>query len=184
MAAIKQRTTHSVLSVPRRSLRTVSTPACSHTHTCISMKTISEAEGEQSAQFLSSLFFFFYEQSLVIVVTISGLVWMNFVIQRMFYRSLRIYELQCKLQLQVSGSIKSIKHWLVCMHGHTVILANTPGRSFQKWGTRLHHPFSHLCPCLTANGLSKGPIAESLCNCVIRFHTFQSSNPMHMCRAR
>lgn len=48
--------------------------------------------------------------------------------------------------------------------------------------TGLPHAFSHPCPRLTANGRSKWPIAESLCNCVTRFHTFQSPNPIRMCQ--
>lgn len=80
--------------------------------------------------------------------------------------------------IQVSVSLGCIKrgfnyqqlqHLHVCKHSSSVPKS-------------LPHPFSHPCPGLTTNGLSKWPIAESLCNCVIRFHTFQSSNPIRMCR--
>lgn len=102
---------------------------------------------------------------------------MNFAIQmdvRLASRDSRIAILkyQCHLNLY---NVYVYLNYSISMY------ANTPGRTLQKWGTRLPHPFSHPCPRLTANGLSKWPIAESLCNCVIRFHTFQSSNPIRMC---
>lgn len=71
-------------------------------------------------------------------------------------------------------SLKSTKHGFDHDNGSISMDANT----------RPPHLFltSAVCPRLIANGLCKWPIAESLCNCVIRFHTFQSSNSIRMCR--
>lgn len=104
---------------------------------------------------------------------------MNFSTQMTFYWSPGIYESHysvCQFHLSLQNMAR------LTVTTASPMNANTHWRSLQKWDTRLPHPFSHPCPRLTANGLSKWPIAESLCNCVIRFHTFQSSNPIRMCR--
>lgn len=137
------------------------------------MKTFSKAEGEQSAQILS--LFCFYDRSMVILRQYENPS-QCFSLNEFYYSN---DALLVTSVLWISVSLKCIKHGFVYENYSMQTLL---GVLFQKWGTSLPHPFSRPCPGLTANGLSKWPIAESLCNCVIRFHTFQSSNPVRMCR--